>query len=56
MADLYRRLLDKCGKGGVHCDCCNDFRKEKRKLRQITRSRIKDIDIKNLKKFDDIIN
>ena len=27
MADMHRRLLDKCGKKGVKCPCCNPCRK-----------------------------
>ena len=24
MADQFRRKLDRCGPGGIHCDCCRD--------------------------------
>ena len=42
MSDEFRKGLDKIGKGGVHCYCCNDFKgKEKPKLRRIVRARMK---------------
>lgn len=42
MADDFRRMLDrKTGKGGVHC-CCNDYHgKERKVLRRMVRSVLK---------------
>ena len=50
MADEFRRTLDKVGKGGVKCPCCNPYssrrtKKHKAKLSKRTRSRIKNINI-----------
>jgi len=42
MADLFRKHLDKCGIGGVHCNCCNAyFGKDKPALSRLTRRRLK---------------
>jgi len=43
MADEFRRLLDvKTGVGGVHCDCCNDFKgKQRQQLKRIIRAILK---------------
>lgn len=45
MADEFRRLLDKtCGRGGVHCSCCNDFDGRKtRKKRRIHKKQVRSI-------------
>lgn len=39
MADEFRREYDRrCGKGGVKCYCCNDWKgKDKAKLRRMVR-------------------
>lgn len=46
MADEFRRALDKVGKGGVKCDCCNPYssrrsKKHKAKLSRLIRHRLK---------------
>jgi hypothetical protein len=40
VADAFKKIMNKtCGIGGLHCDCCNDFKgKERNKLNQIARS------------------
>jgi hypothetical protein len=52
--DIFRKLLDKVGKGGVRCICCNRFVgkvKHKPKHTRRTRSRLKQQDQKEFKKY-----
>jgi hypothetical protein len=37
MADLYRRLLDKIGRGGIKCECCKPSSRNKLYKRRIVR-------------------
>ena len=42
MSDDFRKTLDRVGKGGVKCECCNRYpRKDRAKLTRITRARVK---------------
>lgn len=40
--DLYKRNLDKCGKGGIKCECCKykDGRNKDRKWSRTARRRL----------------
>ena len=48
--DIFRKLLDSTGIGGVHCECCNMYHsgKEKPKLNRLARRRLKQQDKKEL--------
>jgi len=55
MKDDFRRLLDKVGKGGVKCSCCNPYsrRRDKRSnLTRVVRSRLKKLDIGEIDRLD----
>lgn len=38
MADIFRRGLDRCGKGGIKCYCCKPTKNRGRKNRSAERS------------------
>ena len=51
MSDIFRNMLDRVGKGGVKCDCCNPYSRDRgsrKKLSGRTRSRIKREDVRGL--------
>ena len=50
MSDQYRKLLDSCGIGGVHCECCNMYHsgKDKPIMNRLARRRLKQCDRKEL--------
>jgi len=50
MSDDFRKTLDRVGKGGVKCDCCNPYpRKDRAKLTRMTRARVKIITQQEIK-------
>ena len=50
MSDDFRKTLDRVGKGGVKCACCNRYsRKDRAKLTRMTRARVKTITQQEIK-------
>jgi len=37
MTDIFRRALDRCGRGGIKCHCCRPRKRRDRKDRSIGR-------------------
>lgn len=36
--DIFRKMLDKCGAGGIKCNCCRPQKSRNKKDRQVGRS------------------